>query len=68
MAAMRCPDCGIEVPATAWACPECGKPGEEVPGPHTGNEISSSGMLLILLLFVAFPVVLFLLHLFVPGM
>ena len=68
MGRMMCPDCEIEVPRAAWACPRCGKPGEELAGNPTDKEISSKGMLLILLLFVAFPVVLFLIHIFVPGM
>jgi len=68
MARMICPECRVEVPRSAWACPECGKPGEVVEGKDAGNDLSSKGMLLLLLLFVAFPVLLFLLHIFVPGL
>jgi predicted amidophosphoribosyltransferase len=68
MSRMICPDCRIEVPSVAWACPNCGKPGEQEPGKNTGREISTKGMVLLLLLFVVFPVVLFLIHIFVPGM
>lgn len=68
VARMICPDCEVEVPASAWACPLCGKPGEEEAGAHTGNEISPRGMILLLLFFVVFPVVLILIHIFVPGM
>lgn len=64
MARLMCPDCKIEVPGADWACPRCEKPGE----PETETPVSSRGMLLLLLLFVAFPVVLFLIHIFVPGM
>ncbi len=35
---------------------------------RTGKDISAKGMICLLLLFVAFPVVLFLIHIFVPGM
>ncbi len=68
MARMICPDCKTEVPAVAWACPKCGKPGEHEPGAQTGNEISPKGMILLLLLFLIFPIALFLIHIFVPGM
>lgn len=59
-----CPDCKIEVPRADWACPRCGKPGEA----ESETPVPARGMLLLLLLFVAFPVVLFLLHIFVPGL
>ncbi len=64
MGRMMCPDCKVEVPSASWACPRCGKPGEE----EGGKQLSATGMLLLLLLFVAFPVILFLIHIFVPGM
>lgn len=68
MARLICPECRIEVRRADWACNRCGKPGEEDPDTQTGTDISTTGMLLLLLLFVAFPVVLFLIHIFVPGM
>jgi predicted amidophosphoribosyltransferase len=67
MARMICRECGVEVPRADWACPRCGKPGEEDPG-QAGKDISPKGMLLLILLFVAFPVLLFLIHILVPGM
>ena len=68
MERMICPECAIEIPKVAWACPRCGKPGEQEAGKHTGKEISAKGMVLLLLFFVVFPVVLILLHIFVPGL
>ena len=68
MERMICPECRIEIPKAAWSCPDCGKPGEQDAATQTGKEISGRGMMLLLLLFVAFPVVLFLVHIFVPGM
>jgi predicted amidophosphoribosyltransferase len=65
---MRCSECGSEVPNNAWSCPHCGKPAEERAGAQAGKEISTKGMVLLLLLFVAFPVLLFLIHIFVPNM
>jgi predicted amidophosphoribosyltransferase len=64
---MICPECRIQIPRADWACPRCGKPGEE-DAARAGREISTKGMLLLLLLFVAFPVLLFLIHILVPGM
>ena len=37
-------------------------------GVPTAKEISPKGMILLLLMFVVFPIVLFLIHIFVPGM
>jgi hypothetical protein len=67
MERMICLECGIEIPKAAWSCPHCGKPGE-TRGVPTAKEISPKGMILLLLMFVVFPIVLFLIHIFVPGM
>jgi hypothetical protein len=56
------------MPREAWSCPYCGNPGEPSPGRQLGNDISTSGMLVLLLLFIGFPVLLFLIHIFVPNM
>ena len=68
MAWMTCSECGCEIPNKAWSCPHCGIPAVETPSAQAGKEISSKGMLLLLLLFVFFPVLLFLIHIFVPDM
>jgi hypothetical protein len=68
MAWLKCSECGWEIPNNAWSCPGCGSPAEEAPTEQTGKEISTKGMLLLLLLFLFFPALLFLLHIFVPGM
>ncbi len=67
MAAPTCPKCGHEMPDQVWGCPSCGfaTGAQEEQG---GKEISKSGMSILLLLLVLFPVVLFLIHIFVPGM
>lgn len=51
-----------------WSCPHCGNPGEATEGPAIGTGVSAKGMLVVLLVFAAFPVLLFLLHIFVPGL
>jgi hypothetical protein len=56
------------MPNDAWSCPHCGNPGEPTTGRQTGEGISAKGMVLLLLLFVVFPVLLFLIHIFVPNM
>ena len=68
MAWMTCSQCESEIPNRAWSCPHCGNPAEETPSAQAGQEISTKGMLLMLLLFVFFPVLLFLIHIFVPNM
>ena len=62
---MTCSECESEISNGAWSCPHCGNPVETA---HTGKEISSKGMTVLLLLFVFFPVLLFLIHIFVPNM
>ncbi len=68
MARRMCSECGREIPKKDWSCPHCGNPGEATPGRQIGNEISAKGMMIMLVLFVVFPVLLFLLHIFVPNM
>ncbi len=68
MVRKTCSECGSEIPNNAWSCPRCGDPAEETPSAQTGKEISTKGMLLLLLLFVFFPILLFLIHIFVPNM
>jgi hypothetical protein len=63
---MTCSECGSEIPNNAWNCPHCGIPAEA--RAPTGKEISTKGMLLLLLLFLFFPILLFLIHIFVPNM
>jgi len=63
-----CSECEREIPRKAWSCPHCGNPGEPSPGRQLGNDISTNGMLALLLLFIGFPVLLFLLHIFVPDL
>ncbi len=64
---MRCSECAATIPNREWACPNCGSPA--VAGTaQTGKAISAKGMTLLLLLVVVFPVLLFLIHIFVPGM
>jgi hypothetical protein len=65
MARLSCSKCGTAIPASAWSCPACEHPVTEFPEKQT---VSARGMWLLLLLFVAFPVLLFLIHIFVPGM
>ena len=68
MVQKTCSECGREIPNNAWSCPHCGNPGEATAGVQTGKEISTKGMILLLLLFVFFPILLFLIHIFVPDM
>ena len=56
-------ECESEIFDGAWSCPHCGSPVETA---QTGDEISSKGMTI--LVFVLFPVLLFLIHIFVPNM
>jgi len=63
-----CSECEREMPYQAWSCPHCGNPGEPTPGRQVGNDISAKGGLMMLTLFIFLPVLLFLIHLFVPGM
>ena len=63
-----CSECGREIPNDAWSCPHCGNPGEPTAGAKNEKGITPKGMLVLLLLFVVFPVLLFLIHIFVPGM
>jgi hypothetical protein len=55
------------MPSDAWSCPYCGNPGEVTPTAQTGKEISAKSMVLLLALFVVVPVLLFLLHTFLPD-
>ncbi len=67
MAETTCVKCGHEMPDEVWGCPHCGiSPGTG--SGKGGKDISTKGMSLVLLLFVLFPVLLFLIHIFVPGM
>lgn len=68
MGSMVCSKCGREMSDRAWSCPECGQPAEEPNGDQGRKEISTRGMVLLLVIFIFFPVLLFLLHLFVPEM
>ena len=64
MVQTTCSKCGHELTDQAWGCPQCG--GET--GAGQGKEISSKGMMMVLLLFIVFPILVFIVHLFVPGM
>ncbi len=68
MAGTECSECGGEMPYKDWSCPHCGSPREPNEGAKTEKAISTRGMMLVLFLFVMFPIVLFLIHIFVPGM
>ncbi len=63
-----CPDCGGEVPNDVWSCPACGEPVEATAAAETGKEISSRGMKVVVTLFILVPILLFLLHIFVPSL
>ncbi len=63
-----CSECGREMPKDAWSCPHCGNLGEPTAGAKTEKGITPKGMVVLLLLFVLFPILLFLIHIFVPGM
>ncbi len=67
MALTSCSKCGAEIPSHDWTCPRCGEPALER-GAAADREVSAKGMIAVLLLCVAFPVLLFLIHIFVPGM
>lgn len=60
-----CSECGSDIPNDAFVCPDCGSPAEE---PVRGKDISVTGMIIVILMFIVFPTVVLLLHLFVPGM
>ena len=68
MGQMTCSECGCEIPNRDWSCPACGNPAEESAGARGGIDISTKGMIALLLLFVFIPVLLFLIHIFVPNM
>lgn len=55
------------MPDQVWGCPNCVSSSGGEDG-RSGKEISGRGMTTILVLFILFPVLLFLLHLFLPGM
>jgi len=65
MARMTCSECKCELPRDVWSCPYCGSPAEEAKPP--GKDISARGMALLLLLFLVFPVVLFLVQILWPD-
>jgi len=67
MVRVMCPECRIELDRGDWICPQCGSPAEEE-AHSTGKEISTKGMVVLLVTFVGVPVLLFLLHLLVPGL
>lgn len=68
MASMRCTECGLVVPDKEWSCSNCGHPVRAEVVEKTGLQISNKGMICMVCLFVFFPILLFLLHIFVPGM
>jgi hypothetical protein len=68
MALTSCSKCGAEISVREWTCSKCGEPALESAGAPAEREVSPKGMIAILLLCVAFPVLLFLIHIFVPGM
>lgn len=67
MAPTSCSKCGAEIPNRDWTCPQCGEPALER-GTAADREVPAKGMIAVLLLCIAFPVVLFLIHIFVSGM
>lgn len=67
MVMTTCSKCGHEMPDQVWGCPHCGITTAAESG-EGRKEISTKGMMILLLLFVVVPVLLFLTHIFVPGM
>lgn len=65
MEATTCSKCGHEMPDQVWGCPHCGN-STEAGGVESEKAISMKGMTI--LPFVVVPLVLFLSHIFVPGM
>lgn len=63
-----CPECEREILDKDFTCPHCRSPVETLTAAEGKKEISTTGMLCLIALFVLFPVVLFLIHIFVPGM
>jgi len=68
MTRVICPNCKVDLDRGDWICPHCETPAEEVARRPGQQEISNRGMLVLLLLCVGLPVLLFLLHIFVPGL
>ena len=68
MARVTCSECGCQIPNDAWSCPQCENPTVGTEREQTKNEISSRGMTALLVLFILFPILLFLLHIFVPSL
>ncbi len=65
---MTCSECGYEIPDSDWSCSHCGNPVETDSGSQTGKEITTKGMMLLLALFVFFPILLFVLHIVFPDL
>ncbi len=68
MAQMTCSECGQEIVDAAWNCPRCGVTSASAAAAENEKAISVKGMACLLLVFVLFPVLLFLIHIFVPNM
>lgn len=68
MAAIVCSVCERIVPENDWSCAYCGHAARANAGEKPVQEFTNKGMICMLGLFVIFPVLLFLLHIFVPGM
>jgi predicted amidophosphoribosyltransferase len=67
MAVMICTECKAELPRDAWSCPYCGSPAEEATTGEPGRDISKRGVALMILLFLVFPILLFLIQIFLPD-
>ena len=68
MSRRTCSECEHEIPKGDWSCPHCGNPGEPSPAKQIGNEISPKGSMVLVSLFVIFPILLFLLHILFPNL
>ena len=70
MAATTCSKCGYEMPDQVWGCPRCGSSTGEgsEESDESGEGIPAKGMMVLLSLVIFFPVLLFLIHILVPGM
>ncbi len=68
MAQMRCSECGTEIPRSDWICPNCDNPEPVKSEPQPDQHITTGGITILLLLFVGVPVLLFILHIFVPEL
>lgn len=68
MVLATCSKCGGEMRDNAFFCLHCGTPTEAALGVRPEEGIPYKAILCIYLLFILFPILLFAIHIFVPGM